>query len=135
MRCQSVTSDLHRLRITRREDVQTLVAVQAELHRHRLACLGFVESREVIYRREEASESVAQNLRNLRLMIARLDHEFGVHVHDVIGEGRSEQVIAEQDVIERLGVAVVDVAVLFAYRERIDQRVEDTGAALERRQR
>jgi hypothetical protein len=69
----------------------------------------------------EARERVEGEPHDRRVVIRRLVCELRVHVHDVIGERPCLQGRREQDVIERLRVALKHVGVALVQRQPVDQ--------------
>src|SRR6266700_1616239 len=107
---------------------EPLEPVQAEAHRHPEARPHRVAHRQVVDRRLEPGE-VEQRAQgdphDLRVVVAGLGGELRVHVDRVVGERLREQRVAQQDVVERLRVALEVVGVALVLRQGLDQVVPD----------
>ena len=67
-----------------------------------------------------------RQLDELRIVVGRLIEELGVDVDDVVavrGSRVVDEVVADHDVVQRLAVAVEDVAVTLGRRQGLDHRV------------
>src|SRR6266542_3711852 len=131
-----VTGDRLGLRVARSHDAEPLVAVQAEVHRHRETRPHGVAHRQVVDRLQEPGEIEQRAQRDpydLRVVVACLGGELRVHVDGVVVERLREQGVAQQDVVKRLRVPFEVVGVALSLRQGLDQVVQDPG--LERGQR